>query len=69
MRFGVLFWRAIAFPSQNQSAESIIIGQDGDRLGLAFASKAERPFGLMQAAGFGGILLRSYVLAVKGDQV
>jgi hypothetical protein len=40
----------------------------GDRLGLAFVSKAERPFRLVQAAVSGVILLRSYVCAVQGDR-
>jgi hypothetical protein len=64
-----MFLGAIAFPSQNQSADSIIIGQDGDRLGLAFVSKAVRPFGLVQAAVCGVILLGSYILVVKGDHI
>jgi hypothetical protein len=60
--------RAIAFPSQNQSAEYINIGRGGDRLGLALVSKAERPFRLVQAAGSGVIFLRSYIFAVQGDR-
>jgi hypothetical protein len=63
------FLGAIAFPSQNQLAESIIIGQDGDRLGLAFVSKAERLFRLVQAVVSGVVLLRSYVLVEEGDLV
>jgi hypothetical protein len=62
-------WGAIAFPSQSQSAEYIHIKQNGDRLSLASVSKAERPFGLEQAAVSGVILLRSYVLVVQGDRV
>jgi hypothetical protein len=50
-------------------SRDINISRGGDRLGLAFVSKAERPFGLVQAAGSGVILLRSCVLVVKGDQV
>jgi hypothetical protein len=39
----------------------------GDLLGLAFVSKAKQPFELVQAAGSGVILLRTYVLVVQGD--
>jgi hypothetical protein len=60
-------YRAIAFRSQSQSAKFINISQDGDRLGLTSVSKAERPFGLEQAAVSGVVLLRSYVFAVQGD--
>jgi hypothetical protein len=37
------------------------------RLGRAPASKAERPFGLVQVAVSGVVLLRSYILVVEGD--
>jgi hypothetical protein len=40
----------IAFPPQSQSAEQISIKQNGDRLGLAFVSKAVQPLGLEQGA-------------------
>ncbi len=39
------------------------------RLNLAFASKAERLFGLMQATVSGVILLRSSIFAVQGDRI
>jgi hypothetical protein len=42
--------------------------KDCDRYDLAFASNAERPFGLVQAAVSGAILLRSYIFAVQGDR-
>ncbi len=34
----------------------------------AIASKIERPFGLVQAAVSGDVLLRSYFFAVQGDR-
>jgi hypothetical protein len=52
---------------QSQSAESINIKQNGDRLGLEFVSKAGQPFELEQAAVSGAIFVRSD--AVLGDLV
>jgi hypothetical protein len=65
--------------SQGEQIQKQMLGERGrspqhllkvcDRLSLAFVSKAERPFGLVQAAVSGSILLRSHVLGVKGDPV
>jgi hypothetical protein len=36
----------------------------GDHFGLSFVSKVKRPFGIVQAAVSGVILLRFYIFAV-----